>query len=149
MIYVGIALSIVILEWVIKGYIEKNKEEDGVEERCKGLLRIQKYHNRGAFLNIMEKNGLLVRILSVLLTLLILVLFIVTLGKAGNTLLKTGLSLLLGGAFSNTYDRLYRKYVVDYFSFHIPKCKKLSAVVFNIADFCIIVGAMFAVTALS
>ena len=35
------------------------------------------------------------------------------LGMRGKKLLKAGLSLLLGGAFSNTYDRVMREYVVD------------------------------------
>ena len=38
----------------------------------------------------------------------------VTLGQKGKAALKLGLAFLLGGAFSNTYDRLKRKYVVDY-----------------------------------
>ena len=59
-------------------------------------------------------------------------------------MLRVGLSLLLGGAFSNTYDRLKRKYVVDYVSFGV-KWKKLRQVVFNISDFCIITGALLAI----
>ncbi|MFR3251023.1 MAG: signal peptidase II [Eisenbergiella sp.] len=50
------------------------------------------------------------------LTLAVLILFLLSLGQKGNGLLKTGLAFLLGGAFSNTYDRLSRKYVVDYVS---------------------------------
>ena len=58
-------------------------------------------------------------------------------------MLKAGLSLLVGGAFSNTYDRLKRKYVVDYISFGV-KWKGLRKVVFNVSDFCIIIGALLA-----
>ena len=53
------------------------------------------------------------------LTVLVTLLFVLTLGTKGNKALKTGLAMLLGGAFSNTYDRLKRKYVVDYFSFGV------------------------------
>ena len=55
----------------------------------------------------------------------------------GKRLLKTGLALILGGAYSNTYDRLRRKYVVDYITF-----PKISTVVFNLSDFGIMIGAM-------
>ena len=48
---------------------------------------------------------------------------------------------LLGGAFSNAYDRLKRGYVVDYFSLNL-KWEPLRRVVFNISDFCILIGAM-------
>lgn len=149
MIYVGIAVGIFLLEYLIKGYIEKHKSEGNIEEKCGGLLWIRKYHNRGAFLNFMEKNRPVVAGVSIALSLLMTGLFILTLGKKGKALLKTGLALLLGGAFSNTYDRLHRKYVVDYFSIHIAKgsFRKLSTVVFNIADFCIMMGAVLLVIA--
>ena len=63
-------------------------------------------------------------------------------------MLKLGLSLLLGGAFSNTYDRFTREYVVDYFSFCSP-WKGLNRIVFNISDFCIIIGSLIAVLSTS
>lgn len=105
------------------------------------MIRLRKHHNKGAFLNAGEKRRPLVAAISVLLTIAITVLFIATLGTRGNMLLKTGLSLLLGGAFSNTYDRLKRKYVVDYVSFGV-KWKRLANIVFNISDFGIIIGAL-------
>ena len=58
--------------------------------------------------------------------------------------MRTGLAFLLGGAFSNTYDRLKRKYVVDYFSLNV-KWKRLRRIVFNISDFCIMTGALLTV----
>lgn len=150
MIYVGIVAGIVLLEIWIKGYIEKHKTEGQIEEKCGGHLWIRKYHNKGAFLNLMEKNRTLVKVISVALCVMLTVLFIFTLGKKGSVLLKSGLALLLGGAYSNTYDRLHRKYVVDYFSIHFSKgpLQGVSKVVFNIADFCIMIGAMLTVIAL-
>lgn len=59
-------------------------------------------------------------------------------------MLKTGLSILLGGAYSNTYDRLVRGYVVDYFGFQV-KNERLRNIVFNISDFCIMIGALISV----
>ena len=50
---------------------------------------------------------------------------------------------MLGGAYSNTYDRLVRKYVVDYVSFRVPG--RLKKVIFNIGDFCIMIGALLCV----
>ena len=54
---------------------------------------------------------------------------------------KLGLTMVLGGALSNTYDRVFRGYVVDYFSFNV-KWKKLSSVIFNIADLFIFIGSL-------
>ena len=70
--------------------------------------------------------------------------FVCSLGQRGNRLLRLGLSLLLGGAFSNTYDRLKRRYVVDYLTFNV-RWKPLRRVVFNLSDFCILIGALLAV----
>ena len=95
------------------------------------------------FLNLGEKKSALVCALSVGLMFFCLGIFICTLTGKGNRLLKAGLSLLLGGGFSNTYDRLTRRYVVDYFSFRTG-IKALDRVVFNLADFAIMIGAMCA-----
>ena len=92
-------------------------------------------------LNAGEKRQPVVAAVSVVLTVVLTVVFFISLGRRGSNLLRTGLSLLLGGAFSNTYDRLKRKYVVDYISFGV-KWKKLRNIVFNLSDFCIIIGAL-------
>lgn len=148
MIYILLVLLIIIGEWKLKCYIE------GAYDRKKQLLilkdkiRIRKYHNFGAFLNIMETKKKLLHLISIIFTLVIAVFFFITLCRKGNHLLKLGLTLLLGGAFSNTYDRLTRNYVVDYFSFCTP-FEKLNRIVFNISDFCIIIGSLFTVLASS
>lgn len=144
MIYIALAAGIFLLELVIKNRIEKHKKECDEEKKLGGMLLIRKYHNRGAFLNAGENVRPLVAAVSAVLTMCAAVLFVLTLGNAGKKGLKAGLALLLGGAFSNTYDRLRRGYVVDYFSFGV-KWKRLRAVVFNIADFCILIGTVIAV----
>lgn len=144
MLYIAAAAGIFLLELYIKNYIERKGEEGKEKEVCKGTFLIRKYHNKGVFLNAGERVRPLVAALSLGLTVCITVLFIVTLGQKGRGVLKTGLSLLLGGAFSNTYDRMRRKYVVDYFSFGV-KWKPLRRIVFNISDFCILIGTVMAV----
>ena len=72
---------------------------------------------------------------------LAMILFLATLGMRGKKLLKAGLSLLLGGAFSNTYDRVMREYVVDYVSLKTG-IAAIDRVVFNLADLCILIGTM-------
>lgn len=141
--YIAVILGIFGLEWKLKNYIEENKEEGSTHEKCGPFLIIRKHHNRGAFLNAGENKQKAVMVLSVLLTIALTAMFVVTLGQAGRGLLKWGLTLLLGGAYSNTYDRLARKYVVDYVSFNVPF--RLRNVIFNIGDFCIMIGALISV----
>jgi len=133
----------------IKDKIEKSTE-DGTE-RCAelgtlpgGCILIRKYHNKGAMLNLGQSRHWLVKMISVILSVLAAVIFVFSLGRRGNKMLRIGLAFLLGGAFSNTYDRLKRGYVVDYFSFHL-KWKRLRNIVFNLSDFCIMIGALLLV----
>lgn len=144
MFYIFLVTLIFILEWKIKNYIEAVYDFSKQDLIYKNRIRIRKYHNHGAFLNIMEKKKKFLYLISVIFTLVITFFFFITLFHKGNHMLKLGLSLLLGGAFSNTYDRLSRNYVVDYFSFCSP-FPKLNRIVFNISDFCIIIGTLLAV----
>lgn len=142
-ICLGIIVSIFLGDLWIKNYIEKTKVEGASQEILGGRLLIRKHHNRGAVLNMGQRRRPVVAAVSVGMTLLVFVVFLFSLGRHGNHLLRAGLSLVLGGAFSNTYDRLRRKYVVDYVSFGV-KWKRLRNVIFNISDFCIITGALLA-----
>lgn len=144
MVCIGIAAGIFLLELWIKNHIEKQGREGEAKPLLQGRLLLRQYHNRGAFLNMGEKVRPLVAAVSLCLTAAIGLLFLCTLGQRGHRLLKAGLTLLLGGAFSNTYDRLKRKYVVDYFSFGV-RWKRLRQIVFNISDFCILIGTILVV----
>lgn len=142
--YLTVILGIFGLEMGIKNYIEKSLEEGEKRPKCKKFLVIRKYHNQGAFLNMGERRPWVVAALSVILTILLAGFFVCTFTMAGGGMLRWGLTLMLGGAFGNTYDRLRRKYVVDYVSFNVP-FKRLRQIVFNISDFCIMIGAMLSV----
>ena len=139
--YLCIVALIFAGELGIKNYVENKRNEGEEKEICKGRILLRKYHNKGACMNLGEKKSNVVAGLSLILTAVLALVFLFTLTRHGNGWLKAGLSLLLGGAFSNTYDRLKRKYVVDYFSFGV-KWEPLRAIVFNISDFCILIGAL-------
>ena len=136
-----LAVGIFLLDLLIKNYMEKHLEEGETRSFCEGKLLLRKYHNRGAFLDLGEKKQGVVALISLLLTLFMTVVFLTTFSFRGNAALKAGLALLLGGAYSNTYDRLTRRYVVDYVSFPV-KNERFRRIVFNISDFCILIGAL-------
>ena len=139
--YLCIVALIFAGELGIKNYVENKRNAGEEKEICKGRILLRKYHNKGACMNLGEKKSNVVAGLSLILTAALALVFLFTLTRHGNGWLKAGLSLLLGGAFSNTYDRLKRTYVVDYFSFGV-KWAPLRAIVFNISDFCILIGAL-------
>lgn len=136
MIYILIVLVIFLTENKIKQYIEDNKVMHKSEKIFNGKIILERYHNRGIMLNYMQNNVQLVKIICTSLLGILVILFALVIPKKGNHLFKFGLSLLLGGAISNVYDRYKRGYVVDYFSF-----KFLKKIVFNISDICIFMGS--------
>jgi len=134
----SILLATAILggETIVKKHRERNREE---KDYLNGNIHIMTYHNYGAFLNSGEKKPFWVKWISIMLTLGMTALFILTFTKYGNRELRTGLAFLLGGAYSNTYDRIKKGFVTDYLNF--PKLPgKIRNVVFNISDFCILIG---------
>ncbi len=138
--YILTILAVFICEFFWKERLENEIEEGSSKKALHNGIILTKHHNRGAFLNVGEKRPLIIKSVSVAITVSAALLFLLSLGTAGNRLLKTGFSLLLGGAFSNTYDRLKRGYVVDYFRLNVP-VKAVRRVIFNVSDFCIIIGA--------
>lgn len=139
--FAALAAGIFMLDLILKNYVEKHLKEGEEKPFCKGRLLIRKYHNRGAFLDVGAGRRGAVALLSLILTLFMTVVFLTTFSFRGNSTLRAGLALLLGGAYSNTYDRLTRRYVVDYVSFPV-KNKRFRQIVFNISDFCIMIGAL-------
>ena len=127
----------------LKQMSEKKKLPADENDQCPVIFR--NYHNTGAMLNFGAGKAF-VKLLSTLFTVAVTIYFAVTLGYGGRKLMKTGLSLILGGAYSNMYDRYRKGYVVDYVSFR-SRWKWLSGVVFNIGDFAIMIGAFMAVMA--
>ena len=145
LVITGLCISLIAVifagDLCIKNYIEKTGIEGETHNLWGGRILVRKHHNCGAMLNAGQSRQKAVAVLSVIMTLVAVGVFIFSLGQKGNNVLRIGLALLLGGAFSNTYDRLKRKYVVDYFSFGV-KWKRLRNIIFNLSDFCIIIGAL-------
>ena len=81
------------------------------------------------------RNGLLIGF-----SLIAMVIVAVLLWKQVRALTMTGiaLSLILGGAAGNLWDRLARGRVVDFLLFYV---KQYQWPVFNLADSCIVIGA--------
>lgn len=138
MIFILIIIAIFLLDNKIKNYIEDKKEMHKKEKILKDKIILNRYHNKGAFLGIFEKNINFVKVLSSVILGLLLLFFLIILPKKNKKAIKLALSLILAGAASNTYDRHKRGYVVDYFSFNF---KPLKNIIFNISDICIFIGA--------
>lgn len=144
MCYLFILLCLIGAEMKLKLWSEHHLSPKSNRLIFGNHIRLRLYHNSGACLNLMAQKKKLLLLFSYCLTVLIGCFFFLTLCTRGNHLLKFSLTLLLGGAFSNTYDRLKRKYVVDYFSFVTP-FPFFNQIVFNLSDFAILIGAFLLV----
>lgn len=104
-------------------------------------IRLRKYHNKGIAFDVFENIQPMVAAVSAALSVLLGIGLYDGIKKGAPTGKKMGLAMMLGGALSNTLDRLKRHYVTDYFSFNFGG-KKLKQIVFNISDFFILIGAI-------
>ena len=139
-IYTAIAALLCGADSLIKYAIERNHPDGELRPALHGKIIIRKFHNKGAMLNLGASSQQTMAVLSVIFTVFMTGVYVGTLGTRGRHMLKTGLSLILGGAYSNTYDRLFRKYVVDYVSFEVRN-PRLRNIVFNLSDFGIMIGS--------
>lgn len=138
MFWILMAAAVFVLDYCLKRQVEK-KPDDYRKEILGGRILLRKSHNRGAMMNLMDERQQLVAGFSLGITVSLAAAWLYLLGRRGFGLMKTGLSLLIGGACSNVFDRLKRRYVVDYFSFQV-KWKRMQKIVFNLGDICIFLG---------
>lgn len=142
MLYSLISVLIFGLDSKIKHEVEEKVEEGSVHHVWHDRLLIRKHHNKGVVLNAFDSHQKLMASVSAGFTVLTALLGMdAFLDKQRSTAGKLGFAFVLGGALSNTMDRIKRGYVVDYVSFHV-KWTKLKNIVFNISDFFIMGGAV-------
>lgn len=136
-----VAASVFGLDECVKRWAEKCRE---TEDRIilHGRIILRKHHNRGICLNLLDHRQSFVTFLSAALTALVAARIFQIRKDASKTWYAAGLSLILGGALSNTWDRIHRKYVVDYFSFNCKR-EKIRDIVFNLSDLFIFAGSLF------
>ena len=141
MFWIIIALGLAAADIAIKMWIKENKRENSHHPILGGKIIITKYFNPGAMLGFLKDKAKLLLGISMVCVGLIAGLLLAAAGKKGNGLLKVGLTLLLGGAASNVFERALCGKVTDYFRISIGN-KKLESIIFNIGDFFIFIGAI-------
>lgn len=141
LLYIQLALGLFQADLAVKNEIETHPEFEEEQSFLHDRVRIRKLHNDGLAGG--RWSGHMPAIVrgSGLITIGSVIAFLASLRQEGHTAEKLGFSFLVGGALSNLYDRCRRGYVVDYVSFRTP-WKRLSQLVFNLADFFIMIGAV-------
>lgn len=126
------------------GIKEKVERTFGPEEKKVILhdrVQIEKYHNKGAVCNVLQKRPEIVKAIHTMTLVLAGIYTAALVKKNGNGAAKLGTGLLLAGGLNNLYDRYRRGYVVDYLRFLTPQ-KWLRRLVFNLSDFFIFFGTI-------
>jgi signal peptidase II len=136
-----IAVLVIALDRVTKWAIAKNLSMHDSIQVIPGFFRIIHTENRGAAFGLFAdspsewKVGLLI-----LFSLIALLIVSAMLWRNSHSLTSTGigLSLILGGAIGNLWDRVVSRHVVDFLLFYVGQYQWPA---FNVADSAIVVGA--------
>jgi len=148
--YSLIAITIIILDQLSKSYIVHNMVEGQPPVSVVGdFIRFIFVFNTGGAMGTMIGPPWLYLVLT-FIALGVIIKYFSTLGPR-DTLIKTALALVFGGAVGNLIDRIQFGRVIDFIDVDIPDISFLNIerwYTFNIADAAITVGLVFfAVTA--
>jgi signal peptidase II len=133
-LFAGIAITVVILDQLSKGWIVANLQPGEGMVVLGEWLRLVHGQNSGILFGMLPQSAPIFAVVSMGVTALIVVYH----AKAGRGIVTTiALGLLLGGAIGNLVDRLRYGYVVDFVDMGIGSWRFYT---YNLADACITVS---------
>lgn len=134
MIWVLIIAVIFVLDRLSKFWVLGNLVDNPITV-ISNFFYLRHLENRGAAFSILHgKIPFLVITTSIVSIFLIYYLI-----KYNHKLLRVALSMILGGAFGNLYDRIFRGSVVDFLEFHFGSYVFPS---FNVSDTFVVCGTI-------
>jgi signal peptidase II len=142
---IAIALPVFVLDRITKVWIENNVSAYDSFHVIPGFFDIVHTKNRGAAFGMFaDSESPLRTFLLIGVSIAVLIFITVALlrpsktGAAASTLTQYGLSLVMGGALGNIYDRIVHGMVTDFLEFYLGGYRFAA---FNVADSAITVGA--------
>lgn len=139
--FVTLFIMLTTFDMGIKEYVEEYYNKTAEKDTSIPKVVLRKVHNKGFCLNTLDKHPSVVKGVSAILCGGIGIQAYQLFQKRGRWMEKLGITILGAGAFSNTFDRIIRGYVVDYFGVKI-KNSKLSKITANLADIYILIGSL-------
>ncbi len=140
--YAKMILSIIAGETLIKQYISEREKEGKKSWTLPGGVEIKRLENGGAATGIFSDRKKEIKMCSGAI-LAVCGLFLAREGRKEYVTVKgTGLALLLGGGLCNFVDRVKKGTVTDYLRFTRCPVSCVRRLVFNISDFCILIGGL-------
>jgi signal peptidase II len=144
--YFLIAVIVVLLDRATKWWIAHTLAIGNTVPVIPGFFRLTHVQNRGAAFGLFDDSPTQLKIgILILFSVVALVVVMTLLWKNSHTLTATGvgLSLVMGGAVGNLWDRLFTHHVVDFLDFYI---RSYHWPAFNVADTAIVSGAILLVS---
>lgn len=140
--YYIIALIIILIDQLTKWIVVKSMELGESITVIDNFFYLTSHRNRGAAWGILQ--GQMVFFYIVTIIVILGVIYYMQKYARNDKLLAIGLSFVLGGAFGNFIDRVFRQEVVDFFDFYIFN---YNFPIFNVADSALTVGVVFVIIA--
>lgn len=141
LVLICITVILAMIDIILKSCIEGNLIRKEERTACGGKVILRKVYNRGFSMNLMEEQPDTVKYVSAFSTIILTIVQLISLmRKKCCAFKKIGLSMMTAGAWSNTFDRWLRGYVIDYIGFQTKK-EKLTKLTWNLGDFFLIAGA--------
>ena len=129
-----ILAALIVVSQLVTYLIMNGIGVNGVREVIPGVLELRYAENRGMAFSFLYGRTVLLSMIAGVMCLGILGYLIIF--KKEHRLLRTGLVILLAGAVSNLYERVFAGFVIDYFFITFYPA------VFNVADILIVAGAI-------
>ena len=137
--YFSLTLILLIIDRLTKWWISTTLDRGVPNNLIGNVIRLTRVHNDGGAFGIFPGGGIVFLVVSGVVS-LILFLILLTM-QIDSRLIRTGMAFVLAGALGNLVDRIQWGYVLDFFEIRgFP--------IFNVADACITVGAVFIVLAI-
>ncbi len=140
-----IAVAVLVLDRIAKTVVSDNIALHDSITIIPGLFSLTHVENSGAAFGLFAESDFHWKIGAlVLFSIIALIIVAVILWRHSHALTTTtiGLSLILGGATGNLWDRMLTGHVVDFLDFHVSGYYWPA---FNVADSAIVVGAILLV----
>jgi signal peptidase II len=139
-----IILIVNVIDRVTKMWASKSLINGNDVVVIKNIFSFSYLENRGAAWGIFQGkvNFLLIITLIIIIGMVVYLLKY----KPKSKLIRISLSLIIGGALGNMFDRGFYKYVVDYIYFHYKDVYSFPT--FNFADMSVVVGTILLVVCL-
>lgn len=141
LLLISITACLALLDIAAKSVIEVGMTRKEERTACGGKVILRKVYNRGFCMNLLEEKPEAVKYASAYAAVLLTMYQLFTLLRKKHRVKKIGLSLMTAGAWSNTFDRWIRGYVIDYVGFQ-TRWEKLTRLTFNLGDFLLGAGSI-------